>query len=44
MAARVLSLPMGPYLADSEARQVAQSLLRALRVPVPALEPAAESV
>lgn len=44
MAARVLSLPMGPYLEDAEARQVAQSLLRALRIPVPALEPAAESV
>lgn len=43
MAARVLSLPMGPYLSDLEARQVAQALLRALRIPVPAadLAPAA---
>ncbi|MFC4931136.1 DegT/DnrJ/EryC1/StrS family aminotransferase [Massilia sp. GCM10023247] len=43
MAARVLSLPMGPYLSDSEARQVAQALLRALRIPIPAadLAPAA---
>ena len=38
MAARVLSLPMGPYLADEEARQVAQTLLRALRIPVPAVD------
>ena len=38
MAARVLSLPMGPYLSDAEARQVAQALLRALRIPVPATD------
>lgn len=44
MAARVLSLPMGPYLADNEARQVAQALLRALRSPVPATELAAAPV
>ena len=44
MAARVLSLPMGPYIADSEARQVAQALLRALRIPVPATELAAAPV
>jgi UDP-2-acetamido-2-deoxy-ribo-hexuluronate aminotransferase len=44
MAARVLSLPMGPYLADAEARQVAQALLRALRIPVPATELAAAPV
>jgi UDP-2-acetamido-2-deoxy-ribo-hexuluronate aminotransferase len=43
MAARVLSLPMGPYLAPEEARKVAQALLRAVRIPVPAadLDPAA---
>jgi UDP-2-acetamido-2-deoxy-ribo-hexuluronate aminotransferase len=44
MAARVLSLPMGPYLEDSEARRVAQALLRALRIPVPATELAAAPV
>ncbi|MGJ9420550.1 DegT/DnrJ/EryC1/StrS family aminotransferase [Massilia sp. CMS3.1] len=44
MAARVLSLPMGPYLEDTEAHQVAQSLLRALRVPVPATDFADEPV
>lgn len=38
MAARVLSLPMGPYLADDEARGVAHALLRALRIPVPAVD------
>jgi UDP-2-acetamido-2-deoxy-ribo-hexuluronate aminotransferase len=38
MAARVLSLPMGPYLGDAEARHVARALLRALRVPVPAVD------
>jgi UDP-2-acetamido-2-deoxy-ribo-hexuluronate aminotransferase len=38
MAARVLSLPMGPFLADGEARRVAHALLRALRVPVPAID------
>lgn len=37
-AARVLSLPMGPYLGDAEARRVAHALLRALRVPVPAID------
>jgi len=31
MAARVLSLPMGPYLDDASARRVAQTLLHALR-------------
>ncbi|MEW7850685.1 DegT/DnrJ/EryC1/StrS family aminotransferase [Massilia aurea] len=31
MAARVLSLPMGPYLAAPDARHVAQSLLRATK-------------
>lgn len=38
MAARVLSLPMGPYLAPEEARGVAQALLRALRIPLPAAD------
>ena len=38
MAARVLSLPMGPYLDDVQARHVAQVLLRTLRVPVPAVD------
>ncbi|MFC5512703.1 DegT/DnrJ/EryC1/StrS family aminotransferase [Massilia jejuensis] len=44
MAARVLSLPMSPFLEDGEARQVAQSLLRAVRVPIPAAELASEPV
>lgn len=38
VAARVLSLPMGPYLGDAEVRRVAHALLRALRVPVPAID------
>ena len=38
MAARVLSLPMGPYLDDASTRRVAQTLLRSLRIPVPAPE------
>ena len=51
MAARVLSLPMGPYLDDASARRVAQALLQALRIPehapttapAPALASAASS-
>ena len=35
MAARVLSLPMGPYLDDAGTRRVAQTLLQSLRIPVP---------
>jgi len=38
MAARVLSLPMGPYLDDASTRRVAQTLLQSLRIPVPAPE------
>ena len=44
MAARVLSLPMGPYLDDASARRVAQTLLRALRGTASANEAAAEAV
>ncbi len=36
MAARVLSLPMGPYLDDAGAREVAEALLSAAAVPLPA--------
>jgi UDP-2-acetamido-2-deoxy-ribo-hexuluronate aminotransferase len=44
MARRVLSLPMGPYLDDTEIRQVARCLLQALAIPFPAEEAAALSV
>jgi len=44
MAARVLSLPMGPYLQDADARRVAQAVLRILRIPVPAFEPVSAAV
>ncbi|MGZ5182636.1 MAG: DegT/DnrJ/EryC1/StrS family aminotransferase, partial [Ramlibacter sp.] len=36
MAARVMSLPMGPYLTDAEAREVAEAVLEAAGVPLPA--------
>jgi UDP-2-acetamido-2-deoxy-ribo-hexuluronate aminotransferase len=36
MAAKVLSLPMGPYLAQDSVQQVAETLLLALGQPVPA--------
>jgi UDP-2-acetamido-2-deoxy-ribo-hexuluronate aminotransferase len=36
MAAKVMSLPMGPYLDDASARQVAAAVLDAAGVPVPA--------
>jgi UDP-2-acetamido-2-deoxy-ribo-hexuluronate aminotransferase len=36
MAAKVMSLPMGPYLDDATARQVAEALLTAAGVPRPA--------
>ncbi|MGZ5200136.1 MAG: DegT/DnrJ/EryC1/StrS family aminotransferase [Telluria sp.] len=36
MAAKVMSLPMGPYLDDAEARQVAEAVLSASGVPLPA--------
>jgi len=36
MAARVLSLPMGPYLDDASTRRVAQTLLQSLRRPAQA--------
>jgi len=35
MAARVLSLPMGPYFSDAEARRVAAAVLRAAGVDIP---------
>jgi len=38
MAARVLSLPMGPYLDDTSVRHVARTLLQALRIPLPAVD------
>lgn len=42
MAAKVMSLPMGPYLDDAQARQVAGAVLAAAGVAVPAgSEPAA---
>jgi UDP-2-acetamido-2-deoxy-ribo-hexuluronate aminotransferase len=36
MAAKVMSLPMGPYLDHAEARQVAEAVLLAVGVPLPA--------
>jgi hypothetical protein len=36
MATKVMSLPMGPYLTDNEAREVAEALLSAVGVPLPA--------
>jgi UDP-2-acetamido-2-deoxy-ribo-hexuluronate aminotransferase len=36
MAAKVMSLPMGPYLDDAGARQVAEAVLSAAGVPLPA--------
>jgi UDP-2-acetamido-2-deoxy-ribo-hexuluronate aminotransferase len=36
MAAKVMSLPMGPYLDHAEARQVAEAVLLAAGVPLPA--------
>jgi UDP-2-acetamido-2-deoxy-ribo-hexuluronate aminotransferase len=36
MATKVMSLPMGPYLTDHEAREVAEALLTAAGVPLPA--------
>jgi UDP-2-acetamido-2-deoxy-ribo-hexuluronate aminotransferase len=36
MASKVMSLPMGPYLDDASARQVAAAVLDAAGVPVPA--------
>jgi UDP-2-acetamido-2-deoxy-ribo-hexuluronate aminotransferase len=36
MAAKVMSLPMGPYLDHAEARQVAEAVLSAAGVPLPA--------
>jgi UDP-2-acetamido-2-deoxy-ribo-hexuluronate aminotransferase len=50
MAAKVMSLPMGPYLDDASARQVAMAVLQAAGVALPACdaaaagEPAATSV
>ena len=40
MAARVLSLPMGPYLDDASVRRVAQTVLQSLRIPAPAIDAA----
>jgi UDP-2-acetamido-2-deoxy-ribo-hexuluronate aminotransferase len=36
LAAKVMSLPMGPYLDDGAARQVAEAVLTAAGVPLPA--------
>jgi UDP-2-acetamido-2-deoxy-ribo-hexuluronate aminotransferase len=41
MAAKVMSLPMGPYLDHAEARQVAECVLLAVGVPLPATGEAA---
>jgi UDP-2-acetamido-2-deoxy-ribo-hexuluronate aminotransferase len=41
MADQVMSLPMGPYLDDHDARMVAQAVLNAVGVPVPATGAAA---
>jgi UDP-2-acetamido-2-deoxy-ribo-hexuluronate aminotransferase len=38
LAAKVMSLPMGPYIDDAEVRQVAEALLTAVGVPVPAAQ------
>jgi UDP-2-acetamido-2-deoxy-ribo-hexuluronate aminotransferase len=41
MAAKVMSLPMGPYLDDASARQVAMAVLQAAGVVLPACDAAA---
>jgi UDP-2-acetamido-2-deoxy-ribo-hexuluronate aminotransferase len=41
MAAKVMSLPMGPYLDDASARQVAMAVLQAAGVALPACDAAA---